>query len=747
MKLGIGLCAGAAALVWAASTTTWEMSGYQEFLRGRFAGVSLSREGELMLAPRLETVVASDQPVIWSLARAPDGTLYAGTGHAGRVLKVDPSGRSSVLWTAAQPEVFALALGPDGLLYAGTSPNGKVYRINARGEASEFFAPGTTYIWALTFDRNGALYVGTGDQGKIFRVEPSGRGEVYYETGQIHVTCLGWDTEGRLVAGTDPNGILYRISGKDKGFVLYDANLPEIRSIALGPDGALYAAALGGAALRRTPAVPPSASGTQGAPAGAPATVTVTVSEEGAQGGVEIKPKPEAAKPAAGPVASLPAPAPVVDLAGVEKSAVFRIAPDLTVETLWTSKEENVYDVALLGEDLILGTDGRGRLYRLGRDRKVTLLAETNESEATRLAVGAGGLLAATGNLGKIFRVGSEYATAGEYESPVHDAGSVARWGRISWRAETGKEGRILLRTRTGNSARPDRTWSEWSEPLTDASGSLIPSPNARYIQWRAEFSGTGRSSPVLRSVTVAYLPQNTPPVVKSVTVSAVSSAATPQRAAGTAASSGTYSITVTDTGEPPAATSSGTPAQTVGRAGSGQLQVSWQAEDPDGDRLTYAVYFRGEEERQWKLIKDNLSEASVQIDREALADGRYFFRVVASDHAANPPGAARQGEMISAPVLIDNTPPKVRLGTPRRVGMDLEIEVEAEDEASALRRAEYSVDAGPWTPLAAEDGVADSPRERFLLRLVNPPPGERVVVVRVHDAADNAGLAKVVLR
>jgi len=101
---------------------------------------------------------------------------------------------------------------------------------------------------------------------------------------------------------------------------------------------------------------------------------------------------------------------------------------------------------------------------------------------------------------------------------------------------------------------------------------------------------------------------------------------------------------------------------------------------------------------------------------------------------------------MVSSPVLIDNTPPAVHAGAPRRAGMDLEIEVEAQD-ASPLRRAEYSLDAGPWTPLPAEDGVADSPRERFLLRLANPPPGEHVVTIRVYDAADNAGLTKVILR
>jgi hypothetical protein len=65
----------------------------------------------------------------------------------------------------------------------------------------------------------------------------------------------------------------------------------------------------------------------------------------------------------------------------------------------------------------------------------------------------------------------------------------------------------------------------------------------------------------------------------------------------------------------------------------------------------------------------------------------------------------------------------------------------------TSLRRCEYSVDAGPWTPLEAEDGVTDSPRERFLLRLEDVRPGDHIVVFRVYDSANNAGLTKVVIR
>ena len=76
-------------------TTAWEMTSYADFVRGRFSGVSLSREGRLSLAPKIDTVFTSDQPVIWSVAQASDGTLYAATGHRGRIFRIDRSGKST----------------------------------------------------------------------------------------------------------------------------------------------------------------------------------------------------------------------------------------------------------------------------------------------------------------------------------------------------------------------------------------------------------------------------------------------------------------------------------------------------------------------------------------------------------------------------------------------------------------------------------------------------------------------------
>ena len=296
-----------------------------------------------------------------------------------------------------------------GAVYAGTSPDGKVYRIE-NGKATEYFAPKARYIWSLAVGPDGALYVGTGDQGKIFRVDSAGKGEVYYETGQSHITGLAVDSQSRLLAGTEPNGILYRISAKDKAFVLYDANLPEIRAIVPMPDGTVYAAALGGSVAKRAQSANQAAQGDAG---GEQRCHLVGHHHHGGSPGCRSQAAgPDQARAAAARRVQASTPqvstqfTPVVDITGVEKTAVYRINPDNTVETLWSSKEENVYDLLALEKQILFSTDQDGRIYGLSPDRRVTLVTQTNEGETTRLLPGEHSVLAATGNMGRIFRLG-----------------------------------------------------------------------------------------------------------------------------------------------------------------------------------------------------------------------------------------------------------------------------------------------------------------------------------------------------
>ena len=237
----------------------------------------------------------------------------------------------------------------------------------------------------------------------------------------------------------------------------------------------------------------------------------------------------------------------------------------------------------------------------------------------------------------------------------------------------------------------------------------------------------------------------NTPPTMKSITVVgqtvASQNAAKPTAAASTATAA--YTLTVTDTGEAGPATSTGTPAQTILRSSTRQLVIVWQGEDADGDPLLFNITYRGEGESRWKILKSNTSELALTADADVFADGRYWFRVVASDRMAKTGESAREAELVSGPVVVDNTPPTV---VSLKANGRLAYRLAAEDRLSELRRCEYSLDAGVWNLLEAEDGVTDSLTETFPLVLASLAAGEHTLTFRVTDAAGNVTARKLLV-
>jgi hypothetical protein len=428
------------------------------------------------------------------------------------------------------------------------------------------------------------------------------------------------------------------------------------------------------------------------------------------------------------------------------------------VEKLWSSFEENL--VALHVGDapeprVLFATDKFGRIYQLSENRDVDLLAQTDQEQVTQLVGTDAGLLVATAQAGKLLRLGRAPAAAGSYETSVRDTGKVSRWGRLGWRGSLPEGTQVEFSTRSGNSSRPDASWSEWSPAIRAANGvaegdAAIASPAARYIQWKAALRGRGESLPVLERVRVTYLPQNAPPVVHSIAISTSASeqgdaSATPATGGGAAQADSTpsFSMTVTGTGEEAAPSASSTPQQTIQGNHGKRLMLTWYADDPDGDKLVASLSFRGEGESTWKVLKKDMAETSYSLDAGTLADGAYWFRVAVSDSPANPPEAAQTAERISQRVLIDHTPPAVRLlGVESRAT----VRFEAVDEASMLQSAEYSLNAGAWVPVYADDGIVDSRRESFTIRLADLPAGEHLLTLRVRDHAGNAGLGKALI-
>ena len=729
----------------ATETAFWQVGSFEEFLQGTLSNVSLDTDGDLHLAPGSRVVFNPEQALALSLTCDPKGNLYVGTGHQGKVFRIDTKQNSTLLFTAREPDVFALAVGPDGSLYVGSSPEGKVYRVTPDGQSKVFYDPRTKYIWALALDATGRLYVATGDKGQIFRVDTTGKAELFFDSHQTHIMCLTFEKDGNLLAGSVPNGLIYRITPQGKAFVLYEASLPEIHDVVTDSDGRIYAAALGSASGRGSPELlipPPSAP----VPGGV-TTVTVVASDEiSAATGSRAQTPPS--EDTSSPSFNRPAPA-ATAIPNFQipqgRGSLIEILPDSTAETIWSSSSESIFGLAARGNHVLFSTDSNGRIFDIvpGREgERLNLITETHESLATRLLLAGENLYVATSNIAQLLQVEPQVAAAGSYESAVKDTKFVSRWGVLAWRGEVPAGTTLEFFTRSGNSERPDQTWSDWAGPYRSSNGSPVTSPPARFIQWKAVFTASGAASPTLDDVTLSYLNQNLPPQIRSLSVSTAGERTSP---AGGGSASLAAGATISVSSSP--SVTFGATASGGGFAGKIPVTLNWQADDPNNDLIIYSLYVKATDEQEWHLLKDKLRQTNYTIEPGSLPDGKYVAKLVASDEDSNPPELARKSELLSAPFWVDNTPPQVRVLLQSVTSGAAEVQFEAEDGTSPLRGAEMSIDGKAWKSLLSDDGIVDSQKETFTVRLSKLEPGEHVVSLRAYDTAGNLGVGKAVLR
>lgn len=721
-------------------TAFWQVGSFDEFLQGTLTRLSLSKEGDLTLAPDSQAIFSPDEALSLSLAHDSHGNLYMGTGHQGKVFRVSPDGNSKLVLTASEPDIFAMAVGPDGNLYVGSTPDGKVYKVTPDGNSSVFYDPKAKYIWALEFDAQGRLYVATGDKGQILRVDQNGKGELFFDTKQTHVMCLRFDAAGNLLAGSVPNGLLYRITPQGKAFAIYQSTLPEIHDLAVDSRGNIFAATLGGAGTKGSSDLllaPPAGGG-----AGAVTTVTVTASTDPESAAKGQAPSIESKNPSFNRATPQTPPAFQLQL-GTGRGALVEIYPDLSAETIWSSQSESIFGLAIRNDHALFTTDSNGRIFDINPrpdGGRLTLLTETHEALATRLLTSGTDLYVATSNAARLFRVGSSPAHEGTYESVVKDTKFVSKWGVLAWRGDVPPGCKIEIYTRSGNSDHPDETWSDWAGPYSNPNDDAITNPPARYMQWKAVLHSAGNATPTLDEVTLSLLNQNLPPQIHSLNVSTSSERTGAAGGGLNLPLGGGLSVNTT------ASVGYGLTPQT-GASGKVPITLTWQADDPNNDQLVFALYVKATDERDWHLLKDKLHQSNYSIDPSSLTDGKYVARLVASDEESNPSQLARKSELLSAPFWVDNTPPDVEVVKQAVNGSAATVQFSAEDTTSPLHSAEYSVDGNDWRDILSDDGVVDSRKETFTVNLPHLAPGEHILTLRASDTSGNIGVGKAILQ
>jgi sugar lactone lactonase YvrE len=729
--------------LFAVSPSFWETRTYEEFQKGKLSNLSLTSDDRLILAPRYDLIFDTQQTLILSTAADSKGNVYLGTGHDGKVYRVDPAGKGALIADLNELDILALAVDSKDALFVGASPNGKVYKIEPGGQPKEFFDPGTKYIWSMVFDKQGRLLVGTGDKGVIYRVGTDGKGTPFYDTDETHVVSLAVDRDGNIIAGGDPKGYLYRISPEGKAFVLYDSGLREVRTIAIASDGRIFAAVLNGGASSPAPTTPPAVAPTTEEGGGVTVTIGASASAAAAAQVVDIS-----TDPAVGDSNASSTPSRRGAESGPVKSVILEVLPKGEVNTLWRLKDEMVYSLLPHDGRLLFSTGTKGRIYSIDDSRNTTLLVESTEEQTTRLMEVGTRVYATSSNSGKLFGLSDTTSSSGSYESIVRDTNAISTWGTMSWKAEN--QGQIQFLTRSGNTGVPDKTWSDWAN--VPANG-LVSSPAARFVQWKAVLTsgaGANKVAPALDSVTLPYLQQNFRPEITSVEVLPAGVALTKVPAL---LSNG--SLAPTDPALIRANIRAGLqqpgkmpPRHSVEK---GAQSFQWTATDRNQDTLIYDVYYRGESERSWKLLKKGLEDNFYTINSDALPDGTYVLKIVASDSPSNPaagtPAGALSAEMESRPFSIDNTPPTVKIQQTGISGGRVRIAIEASDATSTLNQSEISVDTGPWQTVFPVDGITDSKSETYTFQSDILTSGEHVVAFRTYDQNDNVGIGKLVVR
>ncbi|MBI2559805.1 MAG: hypothetical protein HYW14_01555 [Planctomycetes bacterium] len=744
------------------TTVTWVQTTQSDFDKGALDSISTYSTGEITLSPMTEKINDITEPYVWCMTSNVYGTVYVGTGEPGTIYKIPDAGSSSIkkeaimLYRSSELHVHSIAVDSNGNIYAGTSPHGIIYKITPEGQTIIWCQLPAPYIWSMAFDSKGNLYAATGDGGIIYKISDDGEATVLFDSPESHILTLVIDENDNIYGGSEPNGIIYKVKVDGRAAVLYDAREGEIHCLALDRNSNLFA----GTASGGQPRIPtPSQQEPQ-----QPEVPGYSFSDTEHRIGIELKAnsselafnetllddgqfdmrstqpqKPGFRYPEAPPrMMGIP----------VGPNAVYKVTPEGHVKKIFEVQNAFIFGLAVdENNDLYIGTGNGSRIYKITRNEDITItLMDIQESQVLALHAYRGdGVYVGTGNNGSVLKVSRYYTSEGTYISSIHDASFISKWGRITWMSNLPDSTKLTLATRTGNSSKPDSTWSEWSDeytgaPINNGHGEVIKSSQARFIQYQARLSTSNRElSPVLYDVSVAYLPHNQAPRVSSVEVESKREG---RQTTGMLRQK-SYGSRIGE--EKPQDTRYAEQRPLYEQA---TKAIFWKADDPNNDRLSYKLYYKAIDEQNWKGLAEGFYDTDYYLwDTSRVPDGRYQVKIVASDEPDNPPELAISAEKVCTPFIIDNTRPRV-MGLEATIQDDKQCGVKgiARDDTCAISKIQYSLDATDWVSIFPDDQIFDAEEETFQFLAPVLSKGEHTIVVNAFDSEGNVGSDKIVV-
>ncbi len=711
------------------TTNVWTQSTESEFDKGITQNVSIHSTGEIRLSPKTEAVTGIKSAFVWAMASDVQEQVFVGSGDPGTVYCIKNGSEAVELFKSPELYIQSIVCDKHGNLYAGTSPKGIIYKINNRGEASVFCRLPAAYVWDMAVDNDSNLFAATGNEGILFKISPDGVPSVFFDSPETNLLDILLDQYNNVYAGTEPNGLVYKITPAGETQVLYDASEGEIHSLAMDSSDNIYAGTASGAQVF-VPAAP-------AAPVFTQTGVVTPFSKEERAWNLNLPEELPMAQPASmaqqrPPSRETEVPPKITGIP-MAPNYVYKITKEGLVRKIFETGQALILGISLDTQDnLYVVTGNKSGVYKVCKDETSSRMVDVEEVQALCcLNTNNSELYVGTGNMGRVYKIWPSFVTEGAFISSVLDTTTISDWGCIYWEAAQPEGTKVTLATRSGNCEKPDLTWDSWSTPYLSSGERIISAP-ARFIQYKAALQTVNTdTTPAINMVSLSYLPKNQPPKIVNFTVEKESSSASQK---------------------PPEAKTDGkaetkpqTPAVQKPHHQIAQKNIQWDTEDPNNDSLQLTIYFKGEDEKAWKVIdKNTQKKGSYAWDTLRLPDGKYQVKLVASDEPDNPPETALSAENTIQPIVIDNSRPMIKsLNTAMGADGRHVISGTIKDEYSNIIKVQYTIDGHEWTSAYPVDGVFDSQEESFQITTKHLTPGDYTLIVNAFDSEGNIGVEK----
>lgn len=743
------LLAGAAA---AAGPRYWDWPDGRPFEEATFESAGLDTLGGLTAGPAVAGHALVGPEVAWRVASDGHDGWYAGTGHGGELHHVAADGTARLVARLESTEIFSLAVLPGGDVLAGGGPDGRLARVTSAGDVTAVGRIEGGYIWGIAIDeRAGIAWLACGAPAAVYRYSwRDGALERAWELPAQNAMDVALDAgRSRLLVSTQGPGLLYSlVPGTSAPTLLGEIEQDEARRVLRGDGGAFHVLGLSGGS-----------------------EVFPTGTESAGDGAM---PQPSAVARGSGDE-------------GVPAAALYRLETGPggreSLVRAWAGRR----DLMAAAWTARWGWVGAGTLPEasgtspMGEESpspaaepRSTLLRLTPPWGAVPLSSWSGGdvldLCTAAGGRELAIAVAHPAAVAvarplaggarGVVTGPPLDGGPGVTWARLRWEGVAG-DGRPRWSVRSGDRARPDDSWSPWSEAWSDPDRAL-GEVAGRYLQWRVELPSAGADGRPWRvtGISVSARQPNRAPVIEAFQVEQLRGVR-PGGFLGGESIIHQYRSGLRAEFTPPDAVQESWPGSERADPGRAVRVLTWSASDPNGDRLSFRLECRAEGEAAWRPAAapgtgDQTVSGNVgSWDTSGLPDGRWELRLVASDEPDNPRREHAESTRTLGPLVVDNTPPRVDVleTATRDGGAIIVVKLRAADATSSLAAARLVFADGDTERLDPQDGVCDSGEETFVAaverrRAAGRDPAAPVRLrVEVRDIAGNTGSVEAVVR